>query len=387
MIHVSYVIIEAALFKIGSIRYNTIDIKILPIAKLTSTQTSYMHRKVRQEYEKHKFEVPANPADTNQEIFRRKTKRARPEDIKVYINQVWRTAQGPKKDYIFYERKVVIPDLVGNEDTDTELLGKYEMPRFRNIYNNQTGDAESIALAGFETQYDIPYSKEKMEEILTEAEIERDGDDKPVKVPVDATNTIFTLSIGGRKYGGFSADDFINRSFDELTQLALYGQLAPNTVQNIKPSDLRANDDYALKQRRLKQAKEEEEAALEEAYVKVHELEEARRKANEERQKEQEEEAKKRQEVVDQQSEKRVVRTEQTISFDKEAPMSTQEQKEASGEVPPQRRKAGLRPEREEIGEEVGFVLQRVEDQNVNEDEEIKKGFEEQEKSKQKKGK
>jgi hypothetical protein len=332
-----------------------------------------MHSKVKEAYRVAGFQIPANPADTNEEIFRRKTKRARPEDVRVVINQVWRTSQGAKKDFIFYEKKEIIPDLAGNDDTCTIIEGKLEMPKFRNVYNNQTGDVESVALAGFETEYDIPYSKENMNKILTEAEVEREGQ-KPIKVPVDSTNTVFTLVVGGRKYGAFSAEDFVERSFDELTQLALYGTYQEG-VQNVKPQVLRANDDAEFRKRRLKQMAEEEEIALEQAYDKVHEREEAQKREFETYQKEVEEEAKKRQEAVDQQSEKRVIRAEATAQFNKE---------EAAAPAPAEveTTTADVRPEREMINEEVKFVLSRPEDQNVNEDEEIQKGFKELEESK-----
>lgn len=337
-----------------------------------------MHPEVERAYREAKFQVPANPADTNQEIFRRKTRRARDEDKQFFINQVWRVSQGPKKDFIFYERKTVIPDLAGNNENDTEIVGRYDKPKFRNIYNNSTGEPESVALAGFETVYDIPYSKEKMQEILDSG---------------NSSDTVFTLSIGtqsgARKYGGFSADDFVNRSFDELTQLALYGTIQP-TVQNIKPADIRAHDGSDFQRERLKTLSREEEVAAEEAKIKLEQIRESQKRQQEEFQKVQEEEAQKRQETVDQQSEKRVVRAEATAQFSKDAPgpaegvdkpMSLQEQKEASGEVPKRdtRAVAGLRPEKEMIGEEVSFHLGRPEDQNLNEDEEIARQFREQE--------
>lgn len=327
-----------------------------------------MHDKVKQAYKENKFDIPANPQDTNHEIFVRKTRRARPEDIKTFINQVWRVSQGPKKDFIFYEKKTVIPDLAGNEETDTELVGRYEMPRFRNIYNNQTGEPEATALRGFETEYDIPFSKENMEEILNSG---------------DSSNTVFTLSLGGRKYGGFDANDFTNRSFDELTQLALYGSIQ-DTVQNIKPQDIRAAEDAAeLKGKREQAETDAEIHAYQDAVDRVKKLKEAQKLQDEQLQKEAEEEAQKRQESVAQQSEKRTVKAEVTANFDKETPMSLQEQKEASGEVPnPAKRKAGARPEKEQVEEEVSFVLGKPEDQNVNEDEEIAKQFKEQEKAK-----
>jgi hypothetical protein len=318
-----------------------------------------MHPKVKRAYEEAKFQVPANPADTNEEIFRRKTKRARPEDVKVVINQVWRTSQGPNKDFIFYEKKEIIPDLAGNEDTLTKTEGKYRMPKFTNVYNNQTGDVESVALRGFETQYDIPYSPQKMREILESG---------------DSSNTIFTLVINDRKYGGFSAEDFIDRPYDELVQLAYHGQITNPVSKSFDPSKIRASGDTQdHQQRRRKEIEEEEEVNLQNAYDRAYELEQKREEEVESEKRKEEEEAEKRQKAVDKQLEKRVVTAEAPASFDREPP-TTRSSK---------RKQGSNRPEVEQIKEEVVFHLGRPEDQNVNEDEEIARQFKAQEEAKQ----
>jgi hypothetical protein len=207
-----------------------------------------MHPHVRKAYVEAGFPLPDTPQDAREASFRRRTKRAKEEDIKKFINQVWRISQGPKKEYIFYEIKEVGPDLVGNEDTFTEIRGRYDMPKFRRVYDNTTGEARITQIAGSETIYEIPYSKGKMEEILKSG---------------DSENTVFTLALGNRKYGGFTREDFTNKSFEELAEMALYGGAEMAGKQAI--GHLRGREEDFDAERRIKEHQKAEREAAKEA--------------------------------------------------------------------------------------------------------------------------
>lgn len=318
-----------------------------------------MHPKVKEAYTKAGFPIPATPAEANEELFRRRTKRAKDEDVKVYINQVWRASQGPKKDFIFYEKREVIPDLVGNDNTLTTLEGRYSMPKFRNVYDNATGDSTSIQISGYETVYDIPYSPEKMREILESG---------------DSTNTSFVLILGTTRYGSFTAEDFVERSFEELTQIAKYGNVTPR--ETLDEQEYRRGSEITaeLQQKQIEQLNKEQEAAAEQAKERLARLQELQNQENERLQQQQEEEANKRQEAVNKETGNRIVVAEATARYDKEGE-GTQSNKR------PEDQPGYVRPERQQINEEVSFVLNRREDQDVNEEEEIAKGFEQEEKS------
>lgn len=204
-----------------------------------------MHPKVKQAYNEAGFQIPATPQDAREENFRRRTKRAE-DKIQKFINQVYRISQGPKKDFIFYELKEVGNDLAGNEDTLTTQIGRYDMPKFRKLYNNATGEAEAVQLAGTETVCEYPYSKAEMERILNSGNSE---------------NTTFTLIMGNRKYGGFTREDFINKSFDELAEMAIYGAAEMTGKQAM--SQLRGSEDVRAQERLKEHRKQEEEAARE----------------------------------------------------------------------------------------------------------------------------
>src|SRR5215212_719903 len=336
-----------------------------------------MNRKVKEAYEKNKFQVPTSPTDANYELFLRRTKRAKGEDIQVEITNVYRISTGPNKDFIFYHRKVIIPDLVGNKQVHSEFVGRDEVPQFRYNYN-VTGEAEATTLSGFKTEYSIPYSPEKMREILTTATVER-PDDEPVTVGADSSNTNFVLVVpGGRKFGNFAADDFINRSFDELSQFAANGTFVERSQQQ--------------------EEREGNDSEIENARRKIESIRQKQQQVQGQKTKAKEEETKDGQKGVEQQSDATTttVKSEARAIFEKEGtrvpepaqpvntPMSAQEivDAEAAENDNNNGRTERARPETEQIKEEVVFVLGKPEDQNVNEDEEIAKQFEEQEAAK-----
>lgn len=201
-----------------------------------------MHPKAKEAYSQAGFDIPPTPQEANELVFRRKTKRAKEGEIKKFINQVWRISKGGKEEFIIYEQKEVGADLAGNEDTFTSMVGRYDMPKFRKVYNNVSGEVDAVNLSGTETVYEIPYSKKNMEEVLNSG---------------NSDNTAFTLWAGNRKYGGFTRDDFVDKSLDELIGIDVAPP--PSSYQEQERPVRRAPPSLQQQKRRQQQQKRKQQ--------------------------------------------------------------------------------------------------------------------------------
>ena len=169
-----------------------------------------VHPVIEAEYKKAGFPLPTTPQDTRELAFKRLTRKNADKNEKV-INQVWRVSAGRDKDYIVYEEKEIGLDHQDNEVSMVRTIGKYSKPTFRNK-NNAYGEPIATEFVGEKTIYEIPYSKQKMREILDSG---------------DSSNTTFVLQVGNQKFGDYGAEDFINKSFEELYQMGVYGTQVP----------------------------------------------------------------------------------------------------------------------------------------------------------------
>lgn len=236
-----------------------------------------MHQKTREAYNEAGFKKDETPQEAIRKVFEQKTKRSEP---KYVINQVWRVSRGPDKEFIVYDRLTIKEDVVGNEEKLPEMVGMYERPRFQKQFDPQSGDTIAVHVKGHDDVYDIPFSKAKMKEILESG---------------DSSNTKFVLNTGSARYSGiFSADDFINLSYEELFHKATVGAavaVATPDIAAMRPvRDFKTPKDVDKEQKEQQKAEEEEQKAIRDArqsrleqQTKV--LEEQRNKLMEERQK------------------------------------------------------------------------------------------------------
>lgn len=211
-----------------------------------------MHQKTREVYNEAGFKKDETPQEAIRKVFEQKTKRSEP---KYVINQVWRVSRGPDKEFIVYDRLTIKEDVVGNEEKLPEMVGVYERPRFQKQFDPQSGDTIAVHVKGHDDVYDIPFSKAKMKEILESG---------------DSSNTKFVLNTGSARYGGiFSADDFINLSYEELFQKATGGAAAAvpsSDIAAMRPvRDFKTPKDVDKEQKEQQKAEEEEQKALRDA--------------------------------------------------------------------------------------------------------------------------
>lgn len=196
-----------------------------------------MHPKVIQAYSRAGFD-PSDYMSTEDRVFQEFKRRTQGSDIERRIDQVYRVKHGTR-DYIVYNMTEVGRDLPGNEVTASHMEGVYEKPEFKRTYNQRTGQVEAQSLTKRTKVYEIPFSKRNLERILKSATID--------------SSPAFTLDVGYTKFGGFTAQEFLTRSFEDLYEKATTGRL---------PEQARPLPDDNEVDKEMRAARKREEAEL-----------------------------------------------------------------------------------------------------------------------------
>ena len=173
-----------------------------------------MHKKVLAEYKKYNAQVPelTKANEENIRIFYEKTK-ASGNPIKREIVKIVRLKERGK-EYFYYGQELRSTDSLGNElEIYMQPVGRYEKPTFQFIIDPNTDARIANGIKSHETIYELEWHKD------WNSDSENDLSSK-----VD-----LLIIAQGRKYGGFSWDEYRNRTFEELVTLGRYGTLTPTT--------------------------------------------------------------------------------------------------------------------------------------------------------------
>lgn len=138
-----------------------------------------------------------------------------PSKVKHRVSQVYRVRKGnnTKREFILYNDLKIVEDNIGNRKTLPVLEGKHEEPILE--YELDESNVRQVkAIRGKKWVYDIPYTRENMIKVLSI----NDPDDE------EEIDQSFVLDAGFQKFGGFSAEEFVNKSFDELLIKAQTGR-------------------------------------------------------------------------------------------------------------------------------------------------------------------
>jgi hypothetical protein len=173
-----------------------------------------MHPKVEEAYRNARFPIPTTADSVADKGFERLLKRTRDENVSREITQVYRIRPYRNKDdeFIVYDEKVTLPNYDGTPKSFIHRRGVYDLPIITNINDSRTEEPAQIMIARHERRYDEPFSKSRIQEILNSG---------------DSKNTNFVLQIGDGisqsaiKLGGFTIEDFTNKSFNQLHAKAL----------------------------------------------------------------------------------------------------------------------------------------------------------------------
>lgn len=178
------------------------------------------------EYRKANMEYRLTTEDYVEDDWIRKTGQDLPipRPIRKRINTVYRKKVGAKQEYLLYNETQIGTNENGNQDFHfSRTVGAYDLPRFETKYNNEQRKYVPYSISGQQRKYSIPFSNENLQKILTGqstgAPSERSAD-----AGIEEHDTKFVLDAGYARFGGFTADDFFNRTWDELMTKATTGK-------------------------------------------------------------------------------------------------------------------------------------------------------------------
>jgi len=166
-----------------------------------------LHPKVKQKYEQNNFPIDVEKAsDQNEHNFLTQAK----SDIKKTIVKIVRVkANG--KEHFFYGEEWTSKNYLGNKIMHyNDPVGKYEDPNFRTVVDDK-GNPTVAEVEGFDTVYEYSWPSDWTEEM--EARL--------------GENVDLIVKHINRKYGGFSFEDFKNKSFDDLVRFGIFGTYNP----------------------------------------------------------------------------------------------------------------------------------------------------------------
>jgi len=205
--------------------------KALPASKLTTqidnntpnkSPPRVGYHKILEAYEKEHVDPAEEYEPTPEEIgkWRFDQRRDTGKQLRHAINQIYRVKVG-SKEFILYNEIQKSEDKMGNELSHPQLVGRYQHPDFLKRYDEESGHAVSASLNGTRTVYEIPFSRENIQEIL---EMETEDSDPQLVV-----------ASGRVKYSGmYNIHDFMNRSFEDLMTKGQTGQY-PTTITAAEP--------------------------------------------------------------------------------------------------------------------------------------------------------
>jgi hypothetical protein len=163
-------------------------------------------RDVLLEYDKVKFEYERNVQDRTYEIFYAQSKGRK---TTKEVSQIYRRKVPNEGEFLMYNMTLRGNDWKGNDQEYSMLQGRYDKPMFRLEKDPQSQEVTSRQISGYKTIHDIPFSKEKVNEIL-EMSIE----------PL----SLIVIGPDGKKYSIQSVDEFREGSLEDLVATIRQGK-------------------------------------------------------------------------------------------------------------------------------------------------------------------
>jgi hypothetical protein len=135
--------------------------------------------------------------------------RGKPEKMSQEVVQCYRINIPLEGEFMFYNVTVRGEDWKGNEHDYALLEGRYSMPIFRREKDPQTDKVTSSQINDHKYVCDIPWSKEKFDELLKSA--------------VDNLSMAI-YGTAGRRLSIPSVDDYRNGAIEDLIQCGMHGK-------------------------------------------------------------------------------------------------------------------------------------------------------------------
>jgi hypothetical protein len=193
----------------------------------TQFELSPRLKKIVQAYQEANLPYFKAPDDDRDVRFNHIAKK-RPDTVKKYVVWVFRvkaaptsnkkSKETPPKEYLVYYQHQTALAHNDDEVSYSGNVGVWSKPLSK-LAKTADGEPERYKPAGNEWVYEIPFSKEKLKEIIDSSETEvtqfylchaaKSGDN--------------WIGNNNKQYSIHNVDDFINGSFDELWQMSEFG--------------------------------------------------------------------------------------------------------------------------------------------------------------------
>ena len=180
-----------------------------------------VHPEVLKAYKTNEYPYFTRAEDDNEKVFFEKAK-ASQHEVDHQVTQVFRLLHGGKEK-MYYQETLKSKDYLNNPIDHSRTVGKYSMPNFVKRLDPQSGKALPTEINGTETIYDLDFDKKRLEQLVKEGKINE--------------HTNFIIITLGRRYGGFSYEEFIEHTLQELHTIGRFGTTNPQTIKAIKEKE------------------------------------------------------------------------------------------------------------------------------------------------------
>ena len=173
-----------------------------------------VHPQIIKAYSDNQCQFWESANDINESAFFQQAAVAK-KPVKHSITAVYRLKRG-SKEHVFYHETLKSFNPKGAVIHHSRTIGKYNLPIFTKTIVGDTGESRP-EIESHQEIYELEFKdwSKELDEQLTD-------------------DTGFVLITPQRKYGGFSRDDFFNRSFEELEQIGRYGTLHRDLQEEVR---------------------------------------------------------------------------------------------------------------------------------------------------------
>lgn len=140
--------------------------------------------------------------------------------VKRQITKLIRIKVG-KKEYFYYHEQVKSQNIVGTPIHFYHRVGYVEIPNFIRTYNEKTRQLQSTDIEGFTQEYELAFPQDFTEDIAN--------------LIVDDCD--LTLINKGKHYGGYSLEQFLESSFEDLLMYGKFGTISPVIIEEVKKQE------------------------------------------------------------------------------------------------------------------------------------------------------
>jgi hypothetical protein len=178
-----------------------------------------LNKEVQQKYEEAGFDYFENATDLNEKAFFEKTKLSK----KPITHKLVKIVRIRNKDgeHVYYHETLISKDFLNNRIDHSRVMGRYEDPDFVSTVDPRTNLPRATEISSTSLVYQYSWTPNIVDQWLSQEGFELDD------------NATYMVIDGGRKYGGFTYEQFCNETFDNLVTIGRFGTLEPKGIEKV----------------------------------------------------------------------------------------------------------------------------------------------------------